>query len=80
MSMSANHSEASNSNCAQHFDSCHLTICGQYHGPGEYPDALVKRGLAKEELKNWEGAAKDYTKAIDAPRSHFIKFVLLAKI
>ncbi|CAE7180455.1 unnamed protein product [Symbiodinium pilosum] len=34
----------------------------------EYPDALVKRGLAKEELKNWEGAAKDYTKAIDALR------------
>ena len=36
--------------------------------PGEYPDALVKRGLAQEELKNWEGAAKDYTKAIDALR------------
>ena len=36
--------------------------------PGEYPDALVKRGLAQEQLKNWEGAAKDYTRAIDALR------------
>ncbi|CAE7413371.1 unnamed protein product [Symbiodinium sp. CCMP2456] len=35
---------------------------------GEYPDALVKRGLAQEELKNWGGAAQDYTKAIDALR------------
>lgn len=34
----------------------------------EYPDALVKRGLANEELKNWGGAAQDYTKAIDALR------------
>ncbi|CAE7505271.1 unnamed protein product [Symbiodinium natans] len=34
----------------------------------EYPDALVKRGLAQEQLKNWEGAAKDYTRAIDALR------------
>ena len=35
---------------------------------GEYPDALVKRGLANEELKNWARAAQDYTKAIDALR------------
>jgi len=30
----------------------------------EYPDALVRRALAKEELKDWEGAVEDYTRAI----------------
>jgi len=30
----------------------------------EYPDALVRRALAKEELKEWEGAVDDYSRAI----------------
>lgn len=30
----------------------------------EYPDALVRRGLAKEELKEWQGAVDDYSRAI----------------
>jgi len=34
----------------------------------EYPSTLVKRGLAKEELKQWEGAVQDYTMAIEALR------------
>ncbi|CAJ1403567.1 unnamed protein product [Effrenium voratum] len=32
----------------------------------EYPDALVKRGLAKEGLRNWRGAVEDYSQAIEA--------------
>lgn len=31
----------------------------------EYPDALVRRALAKEELKQWAGAVEDYTRAIN---------------
>lgn len=31
----------------------------------EYPDALVRRGLAKEEIKDWAGAVADYSRAID---------------
>eukprot|EP00929_Paragymnodinium_shiwhaense_P060225 TRINITY_DN30100_c0_g1_i1.p1 TRINITY_DN30100_c0_g1~~TRINITY_DN30100_c0_g1_i1.p1 ORF type:complete len:385 (+),score=117.88 TRINITY_DN30100_c0_g1_i1:75-1229(+) len=31
----------------------------------EYPDALVQRGLANEEVKRWSAAVKDYTTAID---------------
>jgi len=30
----------------------------------EYPDTLVRRALAKEELKRWEGAVEDYGRAI----------------
>lgn len=34
----------------------------------EYPSTLVRRGLAKEALKDWEGAVQDYTKAVDVMR------------
>lgn len=34
----------------------------------EYPDALTRRALAKEEIKAWEGAVQDYTRAIEAWR------------
>lgn len=34
----------------------------------EYPSTLVRRGLAKEALKDWEGAVQDYSKAIDVMR------------
>merc|ERR1719235_2518125 len=30
----------------------------------EYPDAFVQRGLAKEGLRDWSGAVKDYDKAV----------------
>lgn len=30
----------------------------------EYPDALVRRALAQEELKQWAGAVEDYSRAI----------------
>jgi len=31
----------------------------------DYPDALVRRALAKEEIKEWAGAVADYSKAIN---------------
>lgn len=30
----------------------------------EYPDVLVRRALAKEELKDWNGAVSDYSRAV----------------
>jgi len=34
----------------------------------EYPDALVRRAMAFEELKNWEAAVKDYNTALSMSR------------